>query len=97
MSKVSYREMLNHRPLTSFFEPDGRVVSLKSRREFVRELLSDGEWHSTSKINSSEVGGSEGTHRLRELREEGLLIEKMKEGDGDEYLYRLVVDGDSKV
>lgn len=108
MSKVSYREMLNHKPLSNFFSgstsvegvpsvrgfsDDERIVSIETRRQNVKELLGDGEWHKTGEINSKECGGTEGTRRLRELREErfgGLSIEKRKEEGGDEFEYRLV-------
>ena len=75
------------------FLDDERIVSLETRREYVKELLSDGCWHKTGEINSKEIGGTEGTRRLRELREErygGLVIEKRKEQNGDEFEYRII-------
>lgn len=102
--KISYNAMLHNKHLESFFgqspavagsderayTDDERVVSLETRRANVKYLLSDGLWHKTSEVNSKEVGGTEGTRRLRELREQGLNIEKRKEVEGDEFEYRVV-------
>jgi hypothetical protein len=71
------------------FKEDRRVL-LSTRRELVLSLLQDGEWHSTSGINHPAVGGSEGTRRLRELRELGYPIEKHRREGHDDYEYRLV-------
>jgi len=56
-------------------------------RERVLELLSSGNWVSTVEIN--EIGGTDGTRRLRELRSLGFNIEKRKI-DSRYYQYRLL-------
>lgn len=73
----------------SAFELPDRQTSLADRRTRVFTLLADGLWHSTSTIESPDTGGSQGTRRLRELRAQGIVIEKRKKVGSDEYEYRL--------
>ena len=72
-----------------------RKVSIETRREKVRELLLDGQWHSTAEINSPRVGGSEGTRRLRELRTRMLFfsIEKRRHMGHDDWEYKISSNG----
>jgi hypothetical protein len=63
-------------------------LTVFSRRAEVLRLLSDGRWHSTYAINA--VGGTEGTRRLRELREQGYEIEKRSMPESMQFEYRLV-------
>lgn len=72
------------------YDPPGRTISLGERRQRVFRLMSDGRWHRTSEISSPLWGGSEGTRRLRELRE-AFVIEKRKYGNTDEYEYRMLL------
>ena len=44
---------------------DARILAFRSR---VRELMSDGQWHTAIEIR--EVGGSEGLRRFREVRQD---------------------------
>jgi len=67
-----------------------RKVSLETRRNNVLRLLEDGKWHSTAEINSPEVGGTEGTRRLRELRKMGHDILKRKHVGHDDFLYGMM-------
>jgi len=86
---IGYHEMLKSKPLQGFFEEKDRVITLEGRRGMVLDLLNDGEWHKGSEISGPDVGGSEGLRRLRELREAGYTIDKIKDPCGDGYLYRL--------
>ncbi len=61
-----------------------------SRKQAVLRLLSDYCWHSTAEVNAVDVGGSEGTRRLRELRESGHKIVRRKQEDSDQFEYRLL-------
>lgn len=75
--------------LGPLFEPVVvRKVALSERRAAVLRLLLDGHWHGTHEISSPDVGGTEGTRRLRELRADGHAIEKRKREGSDEYEYR---------
>ena len=56
-------------------------------RERVLSLLKDGGWYTTVEINN--MGGTEGTRRLRELRANGYRIEKRKVAGSTMYEYRL--------
>jgi len=67
-----------------------RKVSLETRRNNVLRLLEDGKWHSTAEINSPEVGGTEGTRRLRELRQMGHEIMKRKHAGHDDFEYGMM-------
>lgn len=71
----------------TFWDPQNRRVPTSKRRLAVLRLLADGHWHTTAEISSAEVGGSEGTRRLRELRREGYEIQKRRHSD--QYEYRL--------
>jgi hypothetical protein len=74
-------------------------LSGMTRKEAVLELLRsaqedrgrDSGWVTTAEINSKEVGGTEGTRRLRDLRADGYIIEKRKHPDPavDQFQYRL--------
>lgn len=72
----------------------------QTHRLRVWQLLSDFHWHSTSEISAPLVGGSEGTRRLRELRQDVRAgrragykdIEVRKRDSGTQYEYRLVLD-----
>ena len=56
---------------------------LKSNRERVTDLMSDGKWHSANEICQPEIGGREGLRRLRELRKEpGVTVEKRRKTKG---------------
>lgn len=70
------------------------VIASETRRENVYNLLmSDGGWHTTAEINSVEVGGTEGTRRLRELRARlsgGFVIEKRKAQGSTMWEYRII-------
>lgn len=64
----------------------------QTRRDSVLRLLKDGAWHKTMELNAPDIGGSEGTRRLRELRALGHAIEKRKAKDpedGTQWEYRL--------
>lgn len=69
-----------------------------NRREVVWKLLSDCEWHDTSQICSVEYGGTSGTRRVRELRQEiregrrpGYKdIQGRQKPGSDQWEYRLV-------
>jgi len=65
-------------------------VGLGTRRNLVRGLLSDGQWHSTAEINAPGIGGTEGTRRLRELRKLGLPVEMRRKAGSDMHEYRLM-------
>ena len=67
-----------------------RNVSLETRRNNVLNLLGDGKWHLTAEINSPEVGGTEGTRRLRELRQMGHEIMKRKHAGHDDFEYGMM-------
>ena len=62
---------------------------LDRAKDRVLGLLKDHQWHSTAEI--CEVGGTEGTRRLRELRlDDGYDIVKEKvPGRGNGFRYRL--------
>jgi len=59
-----------------------RVSDLEDLRDSVRrvfELMSDGQWHRAKAIKIAAGGGteqSEGLRRMRELRDNGLVVEK---------------------
>ena len=53
---------------------------LKTNREKVFGLMSDGQWHTSIEI--CKVGGSQGLRRLRELRAEGRVISKRRVRSG---------------
>ena len=64
---------------------------LRTARERVQFLMSDGGWHSSVDICAPENGGSEGLRRLRELRKLGLNVEKRRQkvdGGRGVWLYR---------
>lgn len=63
-----------------------------SRKAQVRAFLIDhlGEWVDGVELANEQVGGSEGLKRLRELRDEGYLIQKRQKPGSDQYQYRLV-------
>lgn len=63
-----------------------------TRKELVLKLLQSREWTSTMEIN--EVGGSEGTKRVRELRAQGYPILTRPREKGSQWEYRLVQSGD---
>lgn len=65
------------------------MTTEKTRKQKVLDLLADGQWHKTAEICRWEVGGSEGTRRLRELRNDGVAIEKRKAKGSTQYEYRL--------
>ena len=65
-------------------------MTQRTRREAVLALLEDRGWHETAEIESADVGGSQGTRRLRELRSQGYVIEKRKKEDSSQYEYQLV-------
>lgn len=72
------------------------IRASESRRENVYNLLAAGGWHNTVAINSPEVGGSEGTRRLREIRRDlptWSTIEKRKAQGSTTWEYRLVING----
>lgn len=63
----------------------------KSHREKVRELLDDGEWHTSRAL--MQVGGTRFGARVQELRDRGLTIEcQPVEGDRGAWVWRLVKD-----
>ena len=62
------------------------VERLTSAKERVQRFMADGQWHTASEIR--EVGGSEGLRRLRELRQDGHVIDKRKV-KGGLYEYRV--------
>lgn len=69
------------------FEPP-RKVSLSERRAEVYLTLLDKQWHTGAELSSATCGGSEGLRRLRELRANGMEIEKRKRAGTDQYEYR---------
>ena len=71
------------------FEIRPRIVLLEGRRRMVAALLRDMEWHTTAEINAPDVGGSEGTRRLRELRAVGYIIDQRRRENSDQWEYRL--------
>jgi hypothetical protein len=64
----------------------------RSRWELVLDLLKQEEWVSTAAICTPEVGGSEGTRRLRELRARGFAISKRKKFGSTQFEYHLLSD-----
>lgn len=66
------------------------MMKENGKKSKVKQLLSDGEWHSTVEIESVSVGGSQGTRRLRELRADGNWIEQRRKAGSTQYEYRLV-------
>lgn len=60
-----------------------------SRRLRVMTLLSDRQWHRTAEIESAEWGGSQGTRRVRELRQRGATIQKRRVDGSTQWEYRL--------
>lgn len=66
-------------------QPDG--AKLDTAKERVLKLLNDRQPHTTMEILN--VGGAEGTRRLRELRQEGYEIEGEKILGSNEWKYRL--------
>lgn len=58
-----------------------------TKKEQVLQLLKSQEWSTTMEINA--VGGSEGTRRLREIRQI-FPCEKRKAAIGTQYEYRLL-------
>lgn len=73
---------------------DGRRFSIDTRRALVSKLLLDGHWHTTAEVNAWDVGGSEGTRRLRELRAAGLELEKRRKKGSDMFEYRVALNVD---
>lgn len=66
------------------------ILASATRRINVLALLGDGEGHTTAEINSAEVGGTEGTRRVRELRRDGYHIESRKRAGSTQWEYRWV-------
>jgi hypothetical protein len=64
----------------------------RSRWELVLDLLREQEWVSTAAICTPDVGGSEGTRRLRELRARGFAISKRKKVGSTQFEYHLLSD-----
>jgi len=58
-------------------------------RDRVRQRLSSHKWIPGYELTKPEVGGSEGLRRVRELRDEGEIIEKRKIEDSNAYEYRM--------
>ena len=78
--------------LDDYFEPD-HISAFKrekkrhlTKREQILQLLMDGKWHSNAEL--SKITPRYGA-RLKELRDEGWIIEKEYVGEGL-WLYRLV-------
>jgi len=65
-----------------------RRPNAKTSRARVLALLERGGWVRTATIN--DVGGSEGTRRLRELRRDGWTIERRRDPESNQWQYRLV-------
>lgn len=55
----------------------------------VHALLEDRKWHAGHEITHPACGGSEGLRRVRELRQNGAVIEARKRGNGTEREYRM--------
>jgi hypothetical protein len=66
-------------------------MSIESRKIAVAALLVEREpdWVPGYEIASQEVGGSEGLRRIRELRDEGWVIEKQRMKNSTAYEYRI--------
>ena len=64
-----------------------------SRKEQVLHRLeaNRGEWVDGVELANEVVGGSEGLKRLRELRDDGWLIQKRQKPGSDQYQYRLAL------
>jgi len=64
----------------------------KTAKEKVYDLLrkNTNKWVPGYKIASPAIGGSEGLRRLRDLRQDGLVIEKRKMDNRSSYEYRLI-------
>lgn len=75
---------------------DKRKVALADRRSLVFKLLLDGQWHSTSEIESPACGGSQGTRRVRELRAGGAQIVTRRRAGHDDYEYRMTPPSQAK-
>jgi hypothetical protein len=68
----------------------------RSRWELVLDLLKQEEWVSTAAICSPDVGGSEGTRRLRELRARGFAISKRKKVGSTQFEYHLIESAEER-
>ena len=55
---------------------------LKSNRQRVADLMSDGKWHTATEICDPFIGGREGLRRLRELRKDGCIVDKRRKTRG---------------
>jgi len=61
----------------------------KTRKELVLDLLKSKEWVSTAEICAVNVGGTEGTRRLRELRAAGHVIAQRRKANSSQAEYSL--------
>lgn len=68
-----------------------KITETVPSRQAVVDLLLDHKWHSTVAINLA--AGTEGTRRLRELRERGYLIEGRRIPHASQWEYRLISGG----
>lgn len=67
------------------------MTTTQNKRDAVLKVLKeapDEGWITTLDITNAECG-TEGTRRLRELRDSGLPIEKRKAPKGTQYQYRI--------
>lgn len=74
------------------YEPELDEVRLTRLLDRVRDLMSDGHWRMLSNIQAY-CGGSEASvsARLRDLRKEGLRVERMRiQGKNGVWIYRVV-------
>jgi hypothetical protein len=71
------------------------ILSHDDIRQFTKvekllvERMKDGEWHSATSIIEW-TGQREGLRRLRDLRQKGYVVERMRNGDSRDFHYRLL-------
>ena len=64
------------------------------RIDKVLAALRNSEWVSTAELENAEVGGTQGTRRLRELRANGYRIIQRRKQNSTQFEYHLLTDAD---
>lgn len=69
------------------------IPELNAATARILELMNDGKWHGADEIIECS-GQREGLRRLRSLRSRGFTVERKRNGDPRNFVYRVViVDG----
>ena len=66
------------------------MKSALKRREAILAKLADKKWHNTKELNRESVGGGRFSARIREMRQEGYVIDRRRASQSVFFEYRLV-------